>query len=98
MEGSGASMKNAKSKASTIVKSRSRKKPMPDICVHYQAENGSFSVAHAHLQNSGGYLYLVWREGPNVERRYLGKAAKPSTTAGPAGGRGRRTRSARRRA
>jgi hypothetical protein len=91
-------MKNGKSKVRTIGKTRSRKKPMPEICVRYQGENGYPSLAHAHLQNSGGYLYLVWREGATVERRYLGKAAKSSTTRGPAGAGGRGTRSARRRA
>jgi hypothetical protein len=99
-------MKTAKSKARTIGKSRSRKKPMPELCVRYKDERGFTVQALAHLQvPSDGYLYLVWREGERVERRYLGKPCRDlrkednsSTTRGPAGGRGRRTRSARRRA
>jgi hypothetical protein len=76
-------MKTRKKTAAAIGQSRSRKKPMPEIYVGCEIAGSRGGLARAHLQNSGGYLYLVWREGSTVERRYLGKAGKSSTTRGP---------------
>jgi len=61
----------------------SRKKPMPEILVRCESKTSRSGLAHAHLQNNGGYLYLVWRDGATIERRYLGKAPKDSTTEVP---------------
>ncbi len=89
-------MKTTKKRAGAIAQGRSRKKPMPEIWVHYQDDRGLRVEAHAHLQVPiDGYLYLVWREGAKIERRYLGKpcreltkAQKSSTTGkAPAGAR-----------
>lgn len=60
-------------------------------------------MAHAHIRNKRGYVYLAWREGDRVKNFYLGKAPRKSPTGdlrsqGPgAGGRraAARTRSAR---
>jgi hypothetical protein len=95
-------MKTRKKRAVAIAQSRSRKKPMPEIWVHYQDDRGFGVQAHAHLQvPSDGYLYLVWREGAKIERRYLGKpcreltkAQKSSTTGEPPAGARRRARPA----
>lgn len=91
-------VKTTKTKGSAIGKGRSRKKPMPALLVTYRDERGFQVQAQAHFQVPGdGYLYLVWREGARIERRYLGKPCrdlrqepKPSTTARPPGGTRRR--------
>ncbi len=75
-------MKTIKKRAGAIAQGRSRKKPMPEIWVHYQDDRGLRVEAHAHLQvPSDGYRYLVWREGAKIERRYLGKPCRELTKA-----------------
>ncbi|HET6844835.1 MAG TPA: hypothetical protein VFK06_24610 [Candidatus Angelobacter sp.] len=50
---------------------------MPEIYVQYKDDRGVRVQAHAHFQvPADGYLYLVWREGARIERRYLGKPCR----------------------
>ena len=57
------------------------------------AEFGLGKYAQAHIRTrSGGYRYLVWREGDQVRELYLGKiripALRPQLARGPARRRG----------
>jgi|HubBroStandDraft_1064217.scaffolds.fasta_scaffold49144_1 hypothetical protein len=50
---------------------------MPKIQIPFRDENGQDTLATAHLQvRADGYLFLVWREGERIERRYLGKPGR----------------------
>jgi hypothetical protein len=84
------SAKSRKTNGAGRPKNRSPKKTPPELYVRYRSEDGTEAFAHVHLQNTGGYLYLVWRQGPKVKRRYLGKAPRASTTSAAAAGARRR--------
>lgn len=78
---------------------RARPKPQsratpPNIYVEVPGGSYQFGrgMAHAHLRNKRGYVYLCWREGDRVRNFYLGKAPRKSPTADLAGAGGRGAR------